>query len=96
MTLLALQILFTQMARAQNVSVVNQGERASFGGFIVKDEYFRKMMVDIDQKNQFKSELQSCLEKPPQIIDNGRPIQWYSYGALTGLVVGALVGYHLR
>lgn len=78
-------------ATAQNARpvIILKGEASPFEGILLTESYAKQIQADLDAKDEFKSELQKCLEnqKEPShpMFDSGLI---FSSGIVLGLVTG--------
>lgn len=69
--------------------VLEKGDRAPFSGVLVDSGSIKLMWRDVIAKDEFKSELQKCLEEKVKIESESEVSgsTWFLGGMVTGLVL---------
>lgn len=75
---------------AQDQMIIKSGSIAPYNGVLVPDLTYKKMHVDIFQKDLYKSELELCLETRYRDNDQDKHL-WFASGLVGGLITALLI-----
>lgn len=82
-------------AKALDQVILNADNPAPFRGVLVPESTYRRMWVDIKERDLLKSELQVCLDHRTQ-YDDVSESTWLGMGFLAGLLSGIILSNALK
>lgn len=82
-------------ARALDQVILNQDNPAPFRGVLVPPETFKRMWIDIKERDMLKSELQVCLDNKTQYQETSAGT-WLTMGIGAGLMTAIILSATLK